>query len=65
MAKGFTYKNIQEMRNAIKEEIVSSGINVWNVEWEKLVEMRVQTAISAGMFEDDVLKEVKVRDKDK
>lgn len=65
MAKEYTYKKIQEMRNALKEEIVASGITVWNVEYEKLVEMRIANAINAGMFNDDILKEVKVRDKDK
>jgi len=55
----YTYKNIQKMRNAIKEEIISSGINVWNIEWEKLVEMRIQTAITAEILENDVSKEVK------
>jgi len=55
----YTYKNIQKMRNAIKEEIISSGINVWNIEWEKLVEMRIQTAIIAEVLENDVSKEIK------
>jgi len=55
----YTYKDIQEMRNAIKEEIISSGINVWNIEWEKLVEMRIQTAIIAEVLENDVSKEIK------
>lgn len=65
MSNLYNYKKIQEMRNALKEEIVASGISAWNVEWEKLVEMRLANAISSGLFEDDITKEVIVRSKDK
>lgn len=61
----YNYKKIQEMRNALKEEMVASGLTVVSIETEKLIEMRVQTAIMAGLFNDDINKEVKIRDKDK
>lgn len=61
----YTYKKIQNMREALKEEIIASGIAVWNVEWEKLVEMRLANVIACKMFDCDILKEVKVRDKDR
>lgn len=60
----YTYKKIQKARDALKEELALSG-QVWTVEHDKLVELRLQTSIMAGLEADDILKEVKVRDKDK
>lgn len=57
MSKQFTYKKIQEIRELqieeIKKQIPSITIDVL-----KLVEMRVQTLISAGLVDTDIKEEV-------
>ena len=62
----YNYKKIQKAREALKDEITTSAEKIsWTVEHDKLVEMRLQTTIMAGLEAGDILKEVKVRDKDK
>lgn len=68
MDKDYTYKKIQEMRSMIFEEMKELFGPKLDVEHVKLVEMRVQTAIMAGLFDEDIKAEVKdnrVIDKDK
>jgi len=50
------YKEIQELRKLAIEEI-SSGATVISIEHLKLAEMRVQTAIMAGLGPIEVDKE--------
>lgn len=54
----YDYKKIQEMRAIIFEEMKESFGAGLNVEHLKLVEMRVQTAIMAGLVDSDIKKEV-------
>lgn len=56
MAKEYNYKQIQKMREALLEETKES-FGLLNVEHHKLVEMRVQTAIMAGLIDNDIDKE--------
>jgi hypothetical protein len=54
----YTYKKIQEMRGIIFEEMKEVFGDRLTVEHWKLVEIRVQTAIMAGLFDNDIKKEV-------
>lgn len=65
MTTVYNYKKIQEMRNSLKEELISTGVVGYSVEHDKLVEMRLHTAIMAGLLNNDINEEVKVRPKDK
>ena len=56
MAKTFNYKKVQELRNLLTDEI-SNHSTVMTVEHLKLAEMRLQTAIMAGLDDRDVDKE--------
>lgn len=61
MAKSYNYKKIQEMRHALKEELIETGIAILTVEHYKLIEMRIQTAIMADLIDSDIKSEVKTR----
>ena len=56
MAKQYTYKKIQAMRDSMIEEMKASLPAGITIEHLKLVEMRIQTAIMAGLFDDDLKK---------
>ena len=55
----FTYKDIQEIRELQIEELKPVLPMGMTVEFFKLVEMRVQTLIMAGLFDEDIKKEVR------
>ncbi len=58
----YTYKKIQKMREFLREELMSSGMfPMWNIECEKILESRLQTALMAGVLEGDVTKDIKIR----
>jgi len=59
MAKEFTYKKIQEIRDLQIEEIKKQLPLGMTAEILRLVEMRVQTLIMAGLFDDDIRGEIK------
>lgn len=52
----YTYKKIQEMRESLIEEIKLIFPTV-TCDVLRLVEMRIQTALMAGLFNDDIKKE--------
>ncbi len=54
----YNYKQIQKMRATLFEEMKES-FGIVNIEHHKLVEMRVQTAIMAGLVDQDIDKEKK------
>lgn len=54
----YNYKQIKKMREDLFEELKDS-FGILNVEHHKLLEMRVQTAIMAGLMDNDIEKEKK------
>lgn len=58
MAKEYNYKQIQKMREALFQEMKDS-FGVLTIEHFKLLEMRIQTAIMAGLIDQDIDKEKK------
>lgn len=52
----YTYKKIQEMRESLIQEIKLIFPTV-TCDVLRLVEMRIQTALMAGLFDDDIKKE--------
>jgi len=59
MAKTFSYKKLQQIRELQIEELRLMLPLGMTVEFFKLVEMRVQTLIMAGLFDDDIRGEIK------
>jgi len=59
MAKTFSYKKLQQIRELQIEELRLMLPLGMTVEFLKLVEMRVQTLIMAGLFDDDIRGEIK------
>jgi len=59
MAKTFSYKKLQQIRELQIEELRIMLPLGMTVEFFKLVEMRVQTLIMAGLFDDDIRGEIK------
>lgn len=59
MAISYDYKKIQEMRGLLFEEMKQQFGPILNIEHLKLLEMRLQTAIMAGLMDQDIRKEKK------
>jgi len=59
MAKTFSYKKLQQIRELQIEELRLMLPLGMTEEFLKLVEMRVQTLIMAGLFDDDIRGEIK------
>lgn len=57
MAKTYDYKKIQEMRSMLMEEIKSTFYTS-TVDVLMLVEQRLQSAIMAGLLDEDIKDEV-------
>lgn len=57
MAKVYDYKKIQQMREALIEEL-NSIFPQTTIELLNLAENRLQSAIMAGLFEDDIKKDI-------
>jgi len=55
----FTYKKIQEIRELQIEEIKKQLPIGITIDVLRLVEMRIQTLIMAGLFDTDIKKEIK------
>lgn len=56
----YDYKKIQEMRERLVEEVKQIFPTV-TVEVYKLVEMRLQTAIMAGLLNEDIKEEIGIK----
>jgi hypothetical protein len=57
MAKVYDYKKIQEMRQSLIDEL-SAIFPQTTIELLNLAENRLQSAIMAGLFDDDLKKDI-------